>query len=501
MKDKATKILKAVCFCILAVLMTLHITRLFTPKWLNSWDACRVESTFYTLDRDSVDVLFMGSSCGAAGIDPFQLYSEYGISSYNLNADQQTVLGVYYWLREALKTQSPRLVVVEVTAVGIKAAKVDKVARRSYDHMNWGINKIQYALEYHDSGEMEVSLISYLFPLYMYHSRWSELTYEDYEFTYGAMMLQTRGFRPHTDVFKNENPGSPWTGYEGFSPDDDAEAEYIDSNIDALEDIIGLCEEKGIKLLLYKSMDSGWNAGLYNIVKTVADEHGVPYVDMNLTENAADSGIVFGEDANDRRHMNTRGTKKTTAYIGQYINNNYDLPDRRDDEEFSAEMAEEGVQYGFIMENMESRYITDLTEYLENAAGWERYAVIAAGKGFAMEFTEAQKESLKELGIPEEVIAAAEAGDRVVCVFGSTEVPVFASGTENASEASGTLSDGSVYRISTDDEKVSVIVNEKERRVSGSGLNVVIYDTAAGEAADRFRISFNEEDGRIYLDR
>lgn len=65
--------------------------------------------------------------------------------------------------------------------------------------MKWGKNKIQYALDYKDfhkeadGTDEEVDLWSYLFPLSLYHTRWSELSYDDYDFFLGKNNSNTNG--------------------------------------------------------------------------------------------------------------------------------------------------------------------------------------------------------------------------------------------------------------------------------------------------------------------
>ena len=92
------------------------------------------------------------------------------------------MIGTYYWFKEALKTQNMKLAVIEIKSAGRSSEKAEEKARKSYDYMKWGKNKIQYALDYKDfhkeadGTDEEVDLWSYLFPLSLYHTRWSELS-------------------------------------------------------------------------------------------------------------------------------------------------------------------------------------------------------------------------------------------------------------------------------------------------------------------------------------
>ena len=112
----------------------------------------------------------------------------------------QPMIGTYYWFKEALKTQNMKLAVIEIKSAGRSSEKAEEKARKSYDYMKWGKNKIQYALDYKDfhkeadGTDEEVDLWSYLFPLSLYHTRWSELSYDDYDFFLGKNNSNTKGF-------------------------------------------------------------------------------------------------------------------------------------------------------------------------------------------------------------------------------------------------------------------------------------------------------------------
>ena len=106
MKLKLVRITKIICFCMVAVLMVGGLTDLLKPKWLeNRWVSAKTNKSFYELQDNSAEVVFFGASVISAAMDPFQLYEEQGISSYNLGVMSQPMIGTYYWFKEALKTQ------------------------------------------------------------------------------------------------------------------------------------------------------------------------------------------------------------------------------------------------------------------------------------------------------------------------------------------------------------------------------------------------------------
>ena len=75
------------------------INKILTPKYLyeDTWPTTATYTEFYKLEDNSVDVFFLGSSNAAAGFIPQELYNNYGITSYNLGCEQQSMLISYYW--------------------------------------------------------------------------------------------------------------------------------------------------------------------------------------------------------------------------------------------------------------------------------------------------------------------------------------------------------------------------------------------------------------------
>ena len=64
-------------------------------------------------------------------MDPFQLYEEQGISSYNLGVMSQPMIGTYYWFKEALKTQNMKLAVIEIKSAGRSSEKSRRKGKES----------------------------------------------------------------------------------------------------------------------------------------------------------------------------------------------------------------------------------------------------------------------------------------------------------------------------------------------------------------------------------
>ena len=74
--------------------------------------------------------------------------------------------------------------------------------------------------------------------------------------------------------------------------------------------------------------------GYFNYVEDICMEEGVTYIDFNKMYD--ELSLDFSTDMAEKVHLNFSGTKKLTEYLGNYIVNNYDIPDHREDEKYSS---------------------------------------------------------------------------------------------------------------------------------------------------------------------
>lgn len=86
---------------------------------LKSEDGIEQIESFYLQKENTVDVIFMGNSHTYCNINTGVLWDEYGIAGFNLGGAEQPYWNTYYYMKEALKTQKPQLIMLEISAVGI----------------------------------------------------------------------------------------------------------------------------------------------------------------------------------------------------------------------------------------------------------------------------------------------------------------------------------------------------------------------------------------------
>lgn len=99
------------------------------------------------MEKNSVDVLFLGSSVVVNAFIPQEMYEDYGIRSYNLGSEQQSPFLSYYLLKEAYKSQNPKAVVLDLKFMQRLHSEAinttERLTRKTVDPMHWSANKVE----------------------------------------------------------------------------------------------------------------------------------------------------------------------------------------------------------------------------------------------------------------------------------------------------------------------------------------------------------------------
>lgn len=104
-----------------------------------------------------------------------------------------------------------------------------------------------------------------------------------------------------------------------------------------LKKIIDLCAEKDIPLVLmtapYQSKSVPTVRYMQNYLGEIAEKQGIPYIDFFELYHEANMNSM--KDMADNGHLNIFGAEKVTAYLGKWLNENYDLQDHREEEKYN----------------------------------------------------------------------------------------------------------------------------------------------------------------------
>ncbi len=260
--------------------------------------------------KNSIDIMILGSSHAYCNIIPAGIYEKTGYTAYNLTAPCLTMPLAYYYLKEGLKTQSPKVVVLEAT--GFFFNRYMGHAKSSIGYMPFGTNRLGAIMT---SAEKE-ERAGLLFPMFNYHDRWDEFEFSDF-------------FKARDDKIPDINAG--YTYLNTIVPQSRAERvfEYTDDDIalqqQYLKKIISLCNDKDIKLEIIITPAASYVTD--SDKKYLTDViWGTPFYDFN--DDFDSLGLDLSHDFYDARHLNVYGAVKFTDIFAEHIADNYTLEKR-----------------------------------------------------------------------------------------------------------------------------------------------------------------------------
>lgn len=317
------KILKIIGLIIVFLLMLIPASKLV--KWKHSDSEYKI---FYEKPKD-FDVLFFGASVVHYAVYPMQLWNNYGITSYNMGNDSEKIFMSYYDMINAFDYASPKLVVFDLTAIGWAGAKRDGTLKDHafLDSVPLSKNKIKEINAVFEGKER----LEYILPFELYHSRWSELTDEDFYFNhksyeYGAERHD--GFvpfpRPSIDMYEESREADVYLEY------------------DTIKKIIALCEERNIDLIFtyFPSAHRGGDQKVRKACGEMMSEFDYPYYDFWDLDF-----IDWSCDTVEGAHLNYYGGEKITDYIGKMLSEEYNVPNRKNDTTINASWNADYEQY------------------------------------------------------------------------------------------------------------------------------------------------------------
>lgn len=311
------EILALLASILVAALVLGSVSALCSPKRHNygsDWGEFLME------EEDTIDVLFVGSSLTYCNIIPAVIWEQTGLTAWDVTGPELTVPGAYHYLKEALKTQSPKAAFIEISAV--LYPRYTGFTKTVVGQMPWGMNRLEMILR---EAEPEHRL-GLLFPLHFYHSRWSELSDDDrtvyregYELDMNAGYTYLNQYRVPQGYVERTDAGT--------------DAENNARNLQYLEKIAALCLEEGIVPVFYESpaastMPRTLMEPVYNSLEAI---DGAVVVNFNDHRDAI--GAALEGDYYDNLHYNAVGAEKFSRFLAQWITENLELtPTDRADE-------------------------------------------------------------------------------------------------------------------------------------------------------------------------
>lgn len=291
----------------------------------------------YFTEETQIDVLFLGSSHVRHGFFPSKLWNDYGITSYNLAGDGNTIPISYWSLVNALDYQTPKVVVMDVFDMwpGKICSPVWGPVHAALDAYPVSYNKYKMIKDlFRDKNMTDENGSSIydkrwelLWDMGEYHTRWNSLSEEDF--------ASQSDLRNNSRVWKGAGPLVEIVPRTERTYAQTADNLYYDTIAeDYLERMIALCKEKNITLLLINTGYDCDDESKYfaDSVYEIAERHNLQYIDFTKEKI-----INFKTDLHTtghNTHVNFSGAQKFTSFLGEVLSGQYQLTDYRNDKKY-----------------------------------------------------------------------------------------------------------------------------------------------------------------------
>ena len=463
--------LRIICFLLILIICLGYTNSLFKFKYS---DGIYGVTKFYELEKDTVDVLILGSSHAFENFNTGILWDEYGMSSFVLAGSVQPMWNTYYYLKEALKTQTPELIVLEgyCTVFSSEYSDDSRIIKNNYG-LHWSKDKVNSIKTSAPKERWREFLLEYT----QYHTRYKELSRADFENNQGnPLYTNWKGFG--CNMLTTPLEQLDISGISDRTPLFDKTEKYYRATIE-------LAQESNIPIIVVISPYAGISENeqtLFNSAKDIADEYGVSFLNCNLTSD--DIGLDWSVDASDDNHLNYLGNQKFTKYIGEYLANNYEITDHRGDENYST-WQDSAIFIRQMINNQELRDSSDLA-VIEPKLHNEHYWIFLSVTGSCSTDDVVFHKLFSSLGIPE-----GENGiwfitnDSVAWNSSITEEDLFIQTNPHDFHLKHSAKNNGNY----DDE---IIIDNVDYSKVNNGVNIVVYDNLTKKVVDS--IGFNSED-------
>ena len=351
------KLMRAICFCLLFVILFVFLSGAFIPRTGTTEDGMesRISKAYRGEPRDSIDTVFIGNSDIYRAISPVDLFHQTGITSAIAGRPNKQLSEVPGDIRDILRYQNPKTIVLEtdcmfsgtnpgfkkgISPLEAEAAKVDVAGQAPSKATNADVAgqapskatdtdvagqapskatdtahqnifaKCKALLQEGDSAFL--AALNYKFPLVKYHDNWKHLKLTTFLQPRGKYHFSNKGM-----AYANTVKAYPF-GNEYMQLSGGKHAMLSEEKLDQFQKIYDLCDRNGIRLVLLTVPSANtWNKGKSDTVKQLAKKYDLTYYDYNRQLPA---GFDWATDSKDGgNHLNYAGASAVTKDLAKKL--------------------------------------------------------------------------------------------------------------------------------------------------------------------------------------
>ncbi len=306
---KGKRILKVIGFLFILGLIFARLNLIFIRKANVKPMDMMNKIVGYFNEKEKHDVLFFGTSQAYTSFDT-EFLAEKGLSSYVLATQQQPIEASYYYIREAIKRSSPKLIYIDVLDV-LTFNQVDEGISHSYtDYFPMSVNKLLMIKQTLPKDQWA----EHLMPLIKYHSRWKELDRTDIFAKWKDYHDDLNGFVKLTNDKNGVKDDPELNEILATAVSKAGDNNFRQEKYEVLKKIYDYGNKKGVKVVFLKT--PVYLEDLYDKNIGPLDDYlqsiGSKLLDLTKVSKEID---FEGKDYFDVLHLSGSGARKFTEYF------------------------------------------------------------------------------------------------------------------------------------------------------------------------------------------
>ncbi len=428
--------------------------------------------------KNSYDICFLGPSTAIYNVSNQQLYEKYGIAGISVAEPYERLYLTRYTLEEVFQYQKPKLVLLETSGIFYDEKDIVGHACNKQEYVHNIIDVIDtYSIKKRALNNVreynpQLDVWNYYSKLYYAHSNWKSMSKKNFK-AHDYLSGEMNGNAVSFDISEET------IDYYSNSIEEYVEWDSVSHNKEYLEDIIRICDENNVDLILITSRVS-YSKSHNVIVSKLAKEYDLKYV--NINEYIDNIEFKYKLDTRDPIHFNLSGAIKWTDFIGEYLVKNYDLPDRRLDEKYDwykqqSEMFNKQKKLIYAKQSLLSA--TNFDEYLKTLNelnNYENTILVSVYDEATQNLSEIERTLLSDLGLTEDLNGKFRCSYAAVINGGEIKEEI---SLDNTVSIEVYMNDTNLKVVSggyTSGGNASILINGQEHIQKGRGFNIVVYN-------------------------
>lgn len=290
-----------------------------------SWKQSDGILKYYKYDDNCMDVIVYGPSRSFCTVNPVLMWDKYGIACVNAGEAGQNIGSTYCYMKETLKNQTPKIMLIELSLLTEIDNGMDGNLYINTINMKWSRNYIENVVyEWSHSGYAgNYAMLKWLIAKFpVFHSRYDELTRDDYQ-----------PANNKKSAYVLDWTSEPYETPEACSVT--GTTVLPEESVQYLDQMMALAKESGATPVFFVAPHIITNERMmeFNAAEEYIESKGYDFINFNAIYR--DIGFDYGTDMRNEghtgSHVNNSGATKVTEYLTEYLHENYDLPDRRNE--------------------------------------------------------------------------------------------------------------------------------------------------------------------------